>query len=214
MGRIDILDGLRGWCLVFMMITHLHINGDFLLGYLHFNQLIFADSAQAFIFLSGLLVGLVGVKQHRRDGIMPMTRRYWGRALELYGWHLGLVVAVHDTRLADPRRLVRLAGLAAAPAGRRATPMPGRPRPCSTSPLISTSCHSTSSTCWPLRLPSIWLASGRAGLLLAGSIGLWFIAQLGLERRWWPGWGTAFASPGSMSRCGRLSTRWPGSCCS
>src|SRR6478609_165495 len=94
MGRIDILDGLRGWCLVFMMITHLHINGDFLLGYLHFNQLIFADSAQAFIFLSGLLVGLVGVKQHRRDGVMPMSRRYWSRALELYGWHLGLVVAV------------------------------------------------------------------------------------------------------------------------
>jgi hypothetical protein len=100
MGRLGILDGLRGWCLVFMMITHLHIHGDFLLGYLHFSQITFADSAQAFIFLSGFLVGLIGVRQLGREGPAPMTCRFWWRALELYGWHLALlVVLVSFTRL-------------------------------------------------------------------------------------------------------------------
>ena len=180
MGRIDILDGLRGWCLVFMMITHLHINGDFLLGYLHFNQLIFADSAQAFIFLSGLLVGLVGVKQHRRDGVMPMSRRYWSRALELYGWHLGLVVAVLTLAWLIP------AGWFAWRDWLQHLLVQGDAYAGATAALLYQPTYLDILPQYILYLLAAPLAvhlvgSGRAGLLLAGSVGLWFIAQLGLE---------------------------------
>lgn len=180
MGRISILDGLRGWCLVFMMVTHLHINGDFLLGYAHFNQLTFADSAQAFIFLSGLLVGLVGVKQYRRDGITPMTRRYWGRALELYGWHLGLLVTVMTLVWLVPAswfawrdwlQHLLVAGDAYASA---------------TAALLYQPTYLDILPQYILYLLAAPLAvylvaHGKSGFVLAGSIGLWLMVQLGLD---------------------------------
>ena len=83
-GRVKLLDGLRGACLILMTITHLHFGRDYLLGYLHVEQLGFADSAQGFIFLSGLLVGLVGMRQYGREGMAPVRKRYWWRAAELY----------------------------------------------------------------------------------------------------------------------------------
>ena len=54
----------------------------------------FADSAQAFMFLSGLLVGIVGARQHARLGPGAVARRNGRRALELYGWHLGLLLPI------------------------------------------------------------------------------------------------------------------------
>lgn len=180
MSRISILDGLRGWCLVFMMVTHLHINGDFLLGYAHFNQLTFADSAQAFIFLSGLLVGLVGVKQYRRDGITPMTRRYWGRALELYGWHLGLLVAVMSLVWLVPPSwfawrdwLQHLLVAGDAYAGATAALLY---QPTYLDILPQYILYLLAA---PLAIYMV--AKGKSGFVLAGSIGLWLAVQLGLD---------------------------------
>ena len=82
MGRVKLLDGLRGACLILMTITHLHFGREYLVGYLHIKQLGFADSAQGFIFLSGLLVGLVGMRQYGREGIAPVRKRYWWRAAD------------------------------------------------------------------------------------------------------------------------------------
>ncbi len=180
MGRISILDGLRGWCLVFMMVTHLHINGDFLLGYAHFNQLTFADSAQAFIFLSGLLVGLVGVKQYRRQGISPMTRRYWGRALELYGWHLGLLVTVMTLVWLVPASwfawrdwLQHLLVAGDAYAGATAALLY---QPTYLDILPQYILYLLAA---PLAIYMV--AHGKSGYVLAGSIGLWLGVQLGLD---------------------------------
>src|SRR3954447_15029973 len=94
LGRIKVIDGLRGACLLFMTLTHLNFGREYALGYLHFRKLGFADSAQGFIFLSGLLVGLVGMRAHARGGIGAVVRRNHRRALVLYGWHLGLLLAV------------------------------------------------------------------------------------------------------------------------
>jgi hypothetical protein len=91
-GRITVLDGLRGACLIFMTLTHLEFGRGYALGYTHFKHLGFADSAQAFIFLSGLLVGLVGMRQYTREGIEQVALRYRGRALQLYAWHLLLLL--------------------------------------------------------------------------------------------------------------------------
>lgn len=180
MGRISILDGLRGWCLVFMMVTHLHINGDFLLGYAHFNQLTFADSAQAFIFLSGLLVGLVGVKQYRRQGITLMTRRYWGRALELYGWHLGLLVTVMTLVWLVPASwfawrdwLQHLLVAGDAYAGATAALLY---QPTYLDILPQYILYLLAA---PLAIYMV--ANGKSGYVLAGSIGLWLAVQLGLD---------------------------------
>lgn len=94
MGRITALDGLRGACLVLMLVSHLHFDRTYALGFLHFRELGFADSAQAFIFLSGLLVGLTGWSQLHRAGPTALRVRLHGRALQLYSWHLGLLVLV------------------------------------------------------------------------------------------------------------------------
>lgn len=94
MARLKALDGLRGACLVLMVVTHLHFDHSFLLGYLHFRELGFADTAQAFIFLSGLLVGLVGVKERARAGAARVRGRFHRRALQLYGCHLAIVMVI------------------------------------------------------------------------------------------------------------------------
>ncbi len=94
MGRIRVLDGLRGACLILMTVTHLNFNGEFLIGFLHIKQFGFADSAQAFMFLSGLLVGLIGMRQYDRGGMATLARRNASRALVLYGWHLALLTVL------------------------------------------------------------------------------------------------------------------------
>jgi hypothetical protein len=180
MGRIEILDGLRGWCLVFMMITHLHINGDFLLGYLHFNELILADSAQAFIFLSGLLVGIIGVRQHGRDGAAPVARRFWRRALELYGWHLGLLTALLTlTRLAPEGWFAWRDWL-------QHLLVQGDSYLAATAVLLYQPTYLDilpQYIVYLLAAPAVihLIGTGRAGLVLAFSIGLWLAVQIGLD---------------------------------
>ena len=94
MKRITILDGLRGLLIVFMLLNHLTFTGGFALGRLNYAHLSFVQSAQGFIFLSGLLVGLVYMRIFERSGPWAVSRRLGRRALELYGWHLALVLTV------------------------------------------------------------------------------------------------------------------------
>ena len=179
MGRIELLDGLRGWCLVFMMLTHLHLQDDYLLGYLHFNQLVFADSAQAFIFLSGLLVGLIGVRQHARQGAMPVVRRFWRRAAELYGWHLGLLLLILLMASIIPlgwfawREWLQHLLVQRGPYVGATAALIYQPTLLDILPQY---------ILYLLAAPALihLVARGRAGLVLAASLGLWLLVQLGL----------------------------------
>lgn len=92
--RVAVLDGLRGLCLVFMLMSHLQLTDGFALYALHPGQLGFVQSAQGFFFVSGLLVGFVHIRACERGDCAAVRRRLWGRALLLYGWNLGLLVAV------------------------------------------------------------------------------------------------------------------------
>lgn len=92
--RIVVLDGIRGACLVFMMLSHMQFSGTYLIKRLHFGELGFVQSAQGFIFLSGLLVGLIFMRRQLRAGGAEVRRRLWGRAFELYGWHLAILLAI------------------------------------------------------------------------------------------------------------------------
>lgn len=100
--RLTVLDGLRGLCLVVMLMSHLQLTGGFALYALHPGQVGFVQSAQGFFFISGLLVGLVHIRTCERGDCGAVRRRLWWRALVLYGWNLGLLVAVLGLAKAVP----------------------------------------------------------------------------------------------------------------
>ena len=94
MNRITLLDGFRGLFIVFMLLNHLSFTGGFALGWLNYSHFAFLESAQGFIFISGLLVGLVYMRTFQRHGPAMAGRRLSRRALQLYGWHVALILTL------------------------------------------------------------------------------------------------------------------------
>jgi len=96
------LDSLRGLLLVTMAVNHipsdLHPITDGALG--------FVSSAEGFVFLSGLVIGLVYARKLRNEGPGVVQTAVWRRVRQLYGAHLFTYVAV----LALAFGLFRLAG--------------------------------------------------------------------------------------------------------
>jgi hypothetical protein len=88
--RIAAVDFARGLVLVAMTIDHLP--GDVLE---HFTPRNFAlsDSAEAFVFLSGLSVGLVYYRRTLATGLLPVARSCLRRAGRLYGVHILMTAA-------------------------------------------------------------------------------------------------------------------------
>ena len=58
MKRFDLIDGMRGYFLVFMLINHLVFARGFWLVEINHRQFAFVEDAQGFVFLSGLLIGI------------------------------------------------------------------------------------------------------------------------------------------------------------
>jgi hypothetical protein len=127
--RIGALDFWRG--LVLIAILFDHVPGDWL-EYATPRNYGFSDSAEAFVFLSGLAVGVIYVARARKTGPFDVAVACLRRAIKLYGVHLATtaaalaifgvaylltgiddLVAVHGRSLifADPARGV--AGIAA-----------------------------------------------------------------------------------------------------
>lgn len=104
MKRLAVLDGLRGYFLVFMLITHLGsaFAGNFALVRINHAELGFVQDAQGFIFLSGLLVGLVYTPRMMRAGFGAAASRVWHRALELYAYALGCIAVIVALALVLP----------------------------------------------------------------------------------------------------------------
>lgn len=94
MRRLEALDGLRGYFLVFMMLNHLTFAGGYLLVKINHGELGFVQDAQGFVFLSGLLVGMVYAGQMRKRGYAASAQKIRGRARELYGWALFCLIAI------------------------------------------------------------------------------------------------------------------------
>ena len=69
MGRIQTIDGLRGYFIVFMLINHLTFTGGYMLLYFNHAQLGFVEDAQGFVFLSGLLAGMVYTRKMVRGRV-------------------------------------------------------------------------------------------------------------------------------------------------
>jgi hypothetical protein len=88
-GRRDLrFDFLRGFCAFAMVVDHLG-GGSFLYPMTGGNRF-FASAAEGFIFLSGLLVGLIYGPRVVRDGLAPVQLHLLRRSATLYGVTIGL----------------------------------------------------------------------------------------------------------------------------
>ena len=96
------IDGLRGFFLVFMLINHLVFQGELWMQRVNHNQLAFIEDAQGFVFLSGLMIGLVYGRKMLKLGYGEGRRLVWSRAFELYRYAMGIVVAVLLAKLVLP----------------------------------------------------------------------------------------------------------------
>lgn len=169
-GRDARLDLLRGCLVVAMLVDHL--GGQSWLFHLTGGNRFFVSAAEGFVFLSGLVMGLVYARLIARDGMGAAVRRALRRAALLYVWAvalgvgfqvvshwagaswaealddpagyaLGIATLQHSTYLADVLMLYALLVLIA-----------------------------------PLALAL--LARGRSALVVGGSVGLWGLYQVGL----------------------------------
>jgi len=102
MKRFDLIDGMRGYFLVFMLINHLVFAGGFWLVEINHRQFAFVEDAQGFVFLSGLLIGMVYARKMVKYGYEAGRDMIWNRALELYKYAMGLVIAVLFARMVIP----------------------------------------------------------------------------------------------------------------
>ncbi|WP_181704010.1 OpgC family protein [Chthonobacter albigriseus] len=94
MRRLEALDGLRGYFLVFMVLNHLSFAGGYLLVKINHGELGFVQDAQGFVFMSGLLVGMVYAGQMKKRGYDAGAAKIRNRARELYMWALFCLIAV------------------------------------------------------------------------------------------------------------------------
>lgn len=90
--RLTILDGFRGYFLLFMMIAHVAGTLNAPIGALSHHSIGWVEDAQGFVFLSGLVVGLVYGKRLLRKGYDVMARGIWTRVGTLYRYQALMVV--------------------------------------------------------------------------------------------------------------------------
>ncbi|MCM2477513.1 succinyl transferase OpgC [Rhizobium sp. CG5] len=102
MKRLDVLDGMRGYFLVFMLLNHLIFAGGYWLVEINHRQLTFVEDAQGFVFMSGLLVGMVYARKMLKSGYEAGRDKIWARAIELYRYAMGIVLFVLAARLLLP----------------------------------------------------------------------------------------------------------------
>ncbi|THV24754.1 OpgC family protein [Peteryoungia ipomoeae] len=94
MRRLDVIDGMRGYFLVFMLINHLVFVGGLWLVEINHRNLAFVEDAQGFVFLSGLLTGMVYARKMIKDGYEAGRDRIWSRAFELYRYAIAITLII------------------------------------------------------------------------------------------------------------------------
>jgi hypothetical protein len=77
-----------------MVLNHLIFAGGYFLVKINHNQLAFVEDAQGFVFLSGLLIGMVYAKKMLKNGYAAGRTAIYNRAFELYRYAMGIVLVV------------------------------------------------------------------------------------------------------------------------
>lgn len=93
---------MRGYFLVFMLINHLVFTGGYWLVEINHRQFTFVEDAQGFVFLSGLLIGMVYARKMLKSGYEAGRDKIWARAFELYRYAMGVVFVILLARLVLP----------------------------------------------------------------------------------------------------------------
>ncbi len=90
--RLNILDGFRGVFLVFMVVVHLNEVFDVTLGKLNHHYFGWVEDAQGFVFISGLVVGLVYGRILIGRGFDLMRQAVYRRARTIYSHQAALIL--------------------------------------------------------------------------------------------------------------------------
>lgn len=90
--RYPIIDGFRGFFLIFMMVVHLNLELDTILGKLNHHYLGWVEDAQGFVFISGFVVGLVYTGIMLRRSEMAMHGAIWARIRTIWSHQAGLIL--------------------------------------------------------------------------------------------------------------------------
>lgn len=90
--RITIIDGFRGMFLIFMMIMHANELLKAVLGKVNHHYFGWVEDAQGFVFLSGLVVGLVYSGRMLKKGDAMMHSAIWQRIRTIYSHQAGLIL--------------------------------------------------------------------------------------------------------------------------
>jgi len=90
--RYPIIDGFRGFFLLFMMIVHLNEALDTILGKLNHHYLGWVEDAQGFVFISGCVVGLVYGNLLLRRSPDAMASAIRARMRTIWGHQAGMIL--------------------------------------------------------------------------------------------------------------------------
>ncbi len=89
--RLPIIDGFRGGFLLFMMVIHTNDEVNSILGKLNHHYFGWVEDAQGFIFISGLVVGMVYGGRLIGNGFGTVARQIWRRMRSIYLHHAALI---------------------------------------------------------------------------------------------------------------------------
>lgn len=90
--RLTVIDGFRGVFLVFMMIIHANDVLRTTFGKLNHHYFGWVEDAQGFVFMSGLVVGLVYGGRYLRHGYEVMHKAIWARIRTIYSHQVFLIL--------------------------------------------------------------------------------------------------------------------------
>ncbi|MTW21900.1 OpgC domain-containing protein [Allochromatium palmeri] len=91
-GRDLRIDLLRGLIMVYLIVVHFELASA--LSLFAWDRLAFVSSAEGFVFLSGVVVGMVYRRRLERDGLAAASRLLWQRAWQLYRVNLFVIASI------------------------------------------------------------------------------------------------------------------------
>jgi hypothetical protein len=86
------IDFLRGTIMVYVLIVHFEYFSIF--GIFAWDRLAIVSSAEGFVFLSGMVVGMVYKRRQEQHGWMDASRSLWRRAFKLYQVNVYMILGI------------------------------------------------------------------------------------------------------------------------
>ncbi len=86
------IDFMRGLIMIYLVVVHMEYFSLFsLFAWEHFA---IVSSAEGFVMLSGIVVGMVYGKRSRENGLLPTAKRLWQRAFKLYRVNVFVILSI------------------------------------------------------------------------------------------------------------------------